>query len=220
MSADARPQWPERQEYGDQPLTREHLTAQPVALFADWFAGAVAAGVQEANGVCLCTNHPDEGPDGRIVLLKDFDSAGFQFFTNYEGSKAAQMALDPRACMVFWWQTLRRQVRIRGTIERLSSQESDSYFASRPRDSQLGAWASSQSQVIASREVLEQRLREVEQRFPEGAGPGVPRPPHWGGYRLVPSQFEFWQGRDSRLHDRFVYRQGPDAGWIVQRLMP
>jgi pyridoxamine 5'-phosphate oxidase len=207
---------PARIEYGRQPFDLAHLSPEPLQLFQEWFSEAIASGQHEVNGVCLCTNDPEEGPDGRIVLLKGYGEAGFSFFTNFESDKGHQLAADPRACLVFWWQPLRRQVRIRGAVERVPEGESEAYFESRPRDSQLGAWASEQSRPVSSRSDLEQRLTQVAARFPET----VPRPPHWGGYRLVPSRIEFWQGRDSRLHDRFIYLRGHDGSWTARRLMP
>jgi pyridoxamine 5'-phosphate oxidase len=208
--------FPERIEYGQSPFDEEHLATEPVEMFRQWFEQAVAAGVAEANGVCLCTSSPEDGPDGRIVLLKGYGESGFSFFTNFESDKARQLEMEPRACMVFWWQALRRQVRVRGSVARLPDQESTEYFQIRPRGSQLGAWASAQSRPVASRADLDRRLLDVEKRFPDV----VPRPPHWGGYLLVPERFEFWQGRDDRLHDRFVYVRGAGAGWVAQRLMP
>ncbi len=209
--------FPERIEYGQQALERQDLLDDPLQLFARWFGEAVASGLPEVNGVCLCTNDPEEGPDGRIVLLKGFETEGFSFFSNYGSSKGRQLEADPRAALVFWWQPLRRQVRIRGAVERLPAADSDDYFASRPRASQLGAWASLQSQPIEGRDRLDQNLQQAESRFPEGQP--VSRPPHWGGYLLRPTRYEFWQGRDSRLHDRFVYTPGAE-GWQIQRLMP
>jgi pyridoxamine 5'-phosphate oxidase len=209
------PLLPARIEYGARLFDREHLAADPLTLFREWFSEAIASGQHEVNGVCLCTVDPLEGPDGRIVLLKGYGESGFSFYTNYESEKSRQLTADPRACLVFWWQALRRQVRIRGDVERVPEDESTSYFDSRPRDSQLGAWASEQSRPVATRAELERRLEDAAARFPEV----VPRPTHWGGYRLIPSKFEFWQGRDNRLHDRFVYRR-EHGEWSAQRLMP
>ena len=207
---------PARIEYGQQPFDLAHLSPEPLQLFQEWFSQAIPSGQHEVNGVCLCTNDPQEGPDGRIVLLKGYGETGFSFFTNFESDKGRQLAADPRACLVFWWQPLRRQVRIRGAVERVPEGESEAYFESRPRDTQLGAWASEQSRPISSRNDLEQRLTQFAARYPET----VPRPAHWGGYRLVPNRYEFWQGRDSRLHDRFVYLRDRDSAWTAQRLMP
>ena len=207
---------PERIEYGQRLFDREHLAVEPFSLFREWFDEAVSAGQGEANGMCLCTHDPEEGPDGRIVLLKGYDSSGFTFFTHHDSSKGRQLAADPRACLVFWWQPLRRQVRVRGPVEMVAEEESDAYFETRPRDSQLGAWASVQSQPVGSREALETRVAEAGERFLAE----VPRPPGWGGYRLTPRSIEFWQGRDSRLHDRFTYRLRDDGSWDIDRLMP
>lgn len=209
---------PARIEYGTRQFDVEELTEEPLELFRRWFSEAVDSGWQEPNGACLCTNDPEGGPDGRIVLLKGYDAEGFSFFTNFKSKKGEQLAVDPRGCMVFWWQPLRRQVRIRGMVQAVSEEESSEYFASRPRGSQLGAWVSEQSRPIADRSALEQRVMDVESRF---LGEGVvPRPPHWGGYRLVPQEIEFWQGRDSRLHDRFLYRLEEGGQWSVRRLQP
>jgi pyridoxamine 5'-phosphate oxidase len=209
-------QLPDRLEYGQRRFEEADLTPDPLTLFGQWFSEAIASGQPEVNGMCLCTNDPEEGPDGRIVLLKGYGTSGFTFFTNYESSKGRQLAADPRASLVFWWQPLRRQVRIRGVVERLPEEDSTAYFQTRPRETRWGAWASQQSRPIAGRAELEQRLGEVAERYPET----VPRPPHWGGYLLAPRQMEFWQGRDSRLHDRFLYRLSPEGRWEVQRLMP
>lgn len=207
---------PGRVEYGDRLFDREHLAAEPMELFREWFSEAVSEGLPEANGMCLCTSDPGEGPDGRIVLLKGYSETGFTFFTHFSSAKGRHLADDPRACLVFWWQPLRRQVRVRGRVERVADEESDDYFQSRPRESQVGAWASAQSQPIDSRETLEARVAEASERYPLE----VPRPPGWGGFRLLPDSVEFWQGRDSRLHDRFLYRRAEDGSWSVQRLMP
>lgn len=205
----------ERIEYGDRALSRSDLGDCPLKLARQWLEEATREGIPEANGVCLSTVSRDGCPDSRVVLVKEFDSAGPIFYTNYEGRKGKQLEAEPRAGMVFWWQSLRRQVRLSGQVEKVSGECSDAYFATRPREAQLGAWASLQSRPMESRRELDERLAEVAKRFPDE----VPRPPHWGGYRLLPQRVEFWQGRNSRLHDRFVFeKNGRD--WSVQRLMP
>lgn len=207
---------PGRVEYGDRLFDTEHLAGEPMSLFREWFGEAVAEGLPEANALCLCTTDPEEGPDGRIVLLKGYDDSSFTFFTHFASNKGRHLAADPRASLVFWWQPLRRQIRVRGRVEKVADQESDEYFQSRPRESQLGAWASAQSQPVESRQALESRVRQAAASYPDA----VPRPPGWGGYRLVPESIEFWQGRDSRLHDRFLYRKAEDGSWSASRLMP
>jgi pyridoxamine 5'-phosphate oxidase len=177
---------------------------------------AIHAGLHEPNAMTLATATPEGLPSARIVLLKGFDERGFTFFSNYDSRKGRELAENPTAALVFFWVQLERQVRIEGQVERVTDQESDAYHASRPRGSQLGAWTSWQSEVIAGREVLEERLHEFTERFGEGP---VPRPPHWGGYRLVPEVIEFWQSRPNRLHDRLRYRKTA-GGWIIERLSP
>lgn len=206
---------PERTEYGTNTLEREDLLEDPIELFDIWFEGAVAAGVPEPNGFCLCTADPEVGGEGRILLMKGYGVEGFSFFTNYESDKARQLGHESRASMVFWWQALRRQVRIRGQVEKLPGDASDEYFSTRPRSSQLGAWASKQSTAVGSRLELQNRYEEAESQFPDS----VTRPPFWGGYLLRPEKIEFWQGRNSRLHDRFVYRWSSQR-WDIERLMP
>jgi pyridoxamine 5'-phosphate oxidase len=207
---------PERIEYGDKELNREDLESDPMMVFREWMQAAVDAEVGEANAVCLCTADEAGHPDGRIVLLKGIEDEGLLFYTNYGSRKGRQLDQSPHATLVSWWEPLRRQVRISGRVEKCLPEESDAYFASRPRQSRLGAWASEQSAPVASREMLQERLNDVDERF----GSEVPRPERWGGYRLVPSRFEFWQGRDSRLHDRFEYLADPNGGWLIRRLMP
>lgn len=207
---------PDPIQYGDRSLEREHLAAEPLSLFREWMSEAVDAGIPEANAVCLCTVDSRGDPDARIVLVKDVSELGLTFYTNYESAKGRQLEAHRQAAMVFFWQPLRRQVRLRGSVAKISSDESDSYYSSRPRDSQLGAWASEQSRELVERAVLEDRVEEFARRFPEQ----VPRPAHWGGFRLAPDRVEFWQGRDNRLHDRFVYRRADPEGWSIARLMP
>ena len=208
---------PGRSEYGDRALHREDLAENPLTSFKAWFEEAVDAQIPEANAVCLCTMDEEGYPDGRMVLLKGLDEHSLFFYTNYESRKGRQLGALQRAAMVFWWEPLKRQVRLSGSVGRLEPQVSDEYFASRPRESQLGAWASLQSEVLPERSILTRRLQEMDERF---AGQ-VPRPQNWGGYRLTPRRVEFWQGRTSRLHDRFVYTLSSEQGiWSLDRLMP
>jgi pyridoxamine 5'-phosphate oxidase len=194
------------------------LADDPVAQFRAWFDEAVECGVHEVEAVVVSTVGADGLPSSRHVLLKGLDG-GFVFYTNYESRKGRELAAHPTAALCFPWKELNRQVRVVGPVEKVSPEQSDAYFATRPRDSQLGAWASHQSEVLTGRHVLEDRLAEMELRF---AGAEVPRPPHWGGYRVVPWEVEFWQGRPSRLHDRFLYTHDGAAptGWRLDRLSP
>ncbi len=205
------------EEYSGPPLNREELSADPIEQFGSWFADAEAAEPRLPEGMVLATADDRGQPSTRTVLLKSFDSSGFVFFTNYKSRKAAEIATNPRAALLFWWRELERQVRIEGIVAMVSAEESDDYFSTRPRGSQLAAWASEQSRVIESREVLSERMEELTRRYAEAP---VPRPPHWGGYRLTPHQIEFWQGRPDRLHDRFVYRRRAGGAWEIQRLAP
>jgi len=196
-------------------LEREDLDPDPVALFRRWFEEAARAGVEEPNAMTLATADRQGRPSARTVLLKAFDAHGFVFATNYRSRKGLELEANPRAALVFLWKPLERQVRIEGRVERCAEGESDLIFAGRPRGAQLGAWASRQSVVIAGRDELVHRLREVERRFPDN----VARPEFWGGYRLAAEAIEFWQGRDHRLHDRFRYLR--EAGrWRIDRLAP
>lgn len=192
------------------------LQPDPVEMFRRWFAFAKKARLHQPNALCIATATPEGAPSSRMVLLKGFDERGFVFYTNYESRKGGELAVNQKAAMLFFWSELHRQVRIEGTITQVTREESERYFHSRPRGSQLGAWASHQSRPLASREELMQREKEFEQKY---AGQDVPLPPYWGGFRLVPRTFEFWQGRAYRLHDRFVYTRSA-AGWLTQRLSP
>jgi pyridoxamine 5'-phosphate oxidase len=197
------------------PLRRSDLAPDPVDQFGAWYGEAEAI-VPLADAVCLATVHPDGGADARMVLVKGHDHDGFRFHTSYASAKAEQLAVARRAALVFYWRELNRQVRARGTVERLSASESDRYFETRPRERQLGAWASPQSQPIRDRAELDARVAEAAERFAEQA---VPRPGSWGGYLLRHDEVEFWQGQVGRLHDRFRYRrEGP--GWALERLAP
>ncbi len=205
-----------RKEYSTRGLGKEDLKADPIEQFSLWFAQAAELGYPEPNAMSLATVDETGMPWQRIVLLKQVDQAGFVFFTNYQSRKGRQLAENARASLLFPWITLERQVIIQGTVEKSTAAESLEYFQSRPRDSQIGAWVSNQSEVIPDRAYLEARLAEVRERLDGGP---VPLPPYWGGYRLIPSSIEFWQGGAARLHDRFFYQRG-DSGWSVERLSP
>jgi pyridoxamine 5'-phosphate oxidase len=197
------------------PLRRSDLDQDPIVQFGAWFRRArEEAPLPEA--MTLATVDADGAPDARMVLLKGFDERGFRFFTNHASAKGRQLQAGPRAALVLYWRELDRQVRVRGPVERLAEEESDAYFATRPRDSQLGAWASPQSERLPDRDQLDRQVAEHEARF---AGDEVPRPPHWGGFLLRPAQIEFWQGQVGRLHDRFRYTRSGD-GWEIERLAP
>jgi pyridoxamine 5'-phosphate oxidase len=198
-------------------LTKSNVDANPIRQFQTWFDEVRDSGVsdQDATSMTLATATTDGRPSARIVLLKSFDDQGFVFFTNYESQKGKELNENPRASLLFYWSELWRQVRIEGEVEKISAAESERYFQSRPLGSRLGAWASIQSEVIDHREALEARFAELQKRF----GEDVPRPEHWGGYRLKPNSIEFWQGRDNRLHDRLRYRR-EDGAWVIERLAP
>ncbi len=199
-------------------LARGDLSSDPVEQFARWFADAEAEPrIIFAEAVCLSTLGPDSTPEGRMVLLKHFDERGFVFYTNLESGKGRSLIAHPKAGMTFYWQPLGRQVRIRGTVEPIAPEEADAYFATRPRGSRIGAWASDQSRDLATRALLEDRLRTLEERF---AAAAVPRPPHWSGFRVVADAIEFWQEGRSRLHDRFVYERDAPGAWVRRRLYP
>jgi pyridoxamine 5'-phosphate oxidase len=192
------------------------LQADPVEMFRRWFAFAKKARLHQPHAFSIATATPDGAPSSRMVLLKGFDERGFVFYTNYESRKGGELAVNQKAALLFFWSELHRQVRIEGTISKVSREESERYFHSRPRGSQLGAWASHQSRPLASREELMQREKGFEAKY---TGQEVPLPPYWGGFRITPTRFEFWQGRTYRLHDRFIYTRAV-AGWQTQRLSP
>jgi pyridoxamine 5'-phosphate oxidase len=208
-----------RREYTRAGLREAEAHPDPTEQFRKWFEEAVAANLYEPNAMTLATSTPDGRPSARVVLLKGFDERGFVFYTNYEGRKARELEKNPNCALVFYWGELERQVRVEGRAGRVSKGESDVYYGSRPRGSQLGAWASAQSRPAPDREALEERLRGLEAEY-EGRRE-VPRPPFWGGYRIVPEEMEFWQGRENRLHDRLLYRRRESGGgWRIERLQP
>ena len=206
-----------RKDYMLRGIDEAQMDRDPIRQFQVWFDAAVNAEHPEPNAMTVASASPDGAPSARMTLLKGLDERGFVFYTNYESRKGAELTANPRAALVFFWVLLERQVRIEGRVERVTPEESDAYFHSRPEGSQLGAWASAQSQVIASRESLEQAYRQLEQTY---AGREIPRPPHWGGFRIVPQRIEFWQGRPSRLHDRIRYTREPSGEWRMERLAP
>lgn len=205
-----------RKEYSEVGLHRKDLHEQPVEQFAGWFAQAVECGLHEPNAMTLATVDVGGMPFQRTVLLKYFDDQGFVFFTNYASRKARQIESNPMVCLLFPWITMERQVIIQGRAEKISTAESLRYFASRPRESQIGAWVSNQSETITSRKFLMQKLAEIREKFSHGE---IPLPSFWGGYRVVPTSIEFWQGGPARLHDRFLYRKQADD-WEIERLSP
>jgi len=197
-------------------LSKASADPNPIQQFKRWYDEAIAAGIPEPDAMTLATATKAGKPSARIVLLKSFDERGFVFYTNYESRKARELAENPYACLVAYWLAVKRQVRIEGTVEKISERESDDYFRTRPLGSKLGAWASNQSEIVENRESLERRFAELAKRY----GDDVPRPPHWGGYRLRPSSMEFWQGRENRLHDRLRYDLQENGRWLIERLGP
>jgi pyridoxamine 5'-phosphate oxidase len=202
--------------YAQSKLDEDTIHPDPIQQFQAWFDQACAANILEPNAMTLATATPSGVPSARIVLLKGLDDRGFVFYTNYDSRKGQELEANAHAALVFWWGALERQVRVEGRVEKVSDRETQDYFHSRPHESQLGAWASEQSQVIPNREVLEQRLADLAQQYQDQP---VPRPPHWGGFRVIPHQLEFWQGRPSRLHDRLRY-QLHNGTWKLDRLAP
>ncbi len=206
-----------RKDYMLQTLLEQDMAPDPYQQFGRWWADALKSDISEVNAMTLATASLQGIPDARIVLLKEYTEKGFVFFTNYESDKGAQLKENPNACLVFFWKELERQVRITGSVEKISAEDSDAYFYSRPVESRVGAWASPQSTVIAGRHIIEANVIKLKQEF---EGKPVIRPPHWGGYIVMPHAIEFWQGRPSRLHDRFQYKIQDGGGWSLNRLAP
>jgi pyridoxamine 5'-phosphate oxidase len=206
-----------RRDYALMSLSEGDVDADPIVQFTRWFEQALAGEITEPNAMTVATATRDGVPSARMVLLKGFDERGFVFYTNYESQKGRELAENPVAALVFHWVELHRQVRVAGVVERVSAEESDAYFQSRPRGSRLGAWVSHQSAVLTGREELEVRLAALVAQYGEGE---IPLPPYWGGYRVIPASVEFWQGRPSRLHDRLRYSRQPDDSWRIERLSP
>ncbi len=205
-----------RKEYTREGLDTSKASPDALLQFKHWFEEALKAELPEPNAMHLATVSPEGQPSGRIVLLKGLDNMGFVFYTNYSSNKGQQLAANPLASLTFFWAELERQVRIEGSVEKVSEEEATQYFHSRPHTSQLGAWASPQSQAIPDRKTLEDNFKSLTEQYAEGE---VPKPPHWGGYRLVPQKIEFWQGRPSRLHDRLLYEKEGNT-WKISRLAP
>lgn len=206
-----------RADYTKAALRSADLAADPFVQFEQWFRQAEECEVDEPNAMCLATVSPDGQPSTRVVLLKAFSEKGLVFYTNYESRKAVELDANPRVSANFLWLPLQRQVNVTGRVERVSKVEALKYFISRPFASRLGAWSSPQSQVITSRQILEAKLDQMKRKFADGE---VPLPDNWGGYRIVPETFEFWQGGSGRLHDRFMYQQSEDGQWAPERLAP
>lgn len=207
-----------REDYQQATLELEDAHANPIIQFERWFEEAVAAKVKEPNAMTLATANAEGRPSARIVLLKGFDANGFVFYTNYESKKGQELLQNPQAALVFSWLELEKQIRIEGKVEKLSETASTQYFQSRPKGSQIGAWVSPQSQIIESRNSLEEKVTALNKKYQDQDT--LPKPDHWGGYLLQPDLIEFWQGRSSRLHDRVLYKLSADSQWYKQRLAP
>lgn len=206
-----------RKDYTLQGLSIFDVSSNPFIQFKQWFDQALTAQLPEPNAMTLATATPEGQPSARMVLLKDFDERGFVFYTNYNSQKGQELAENPQASLVFWWAELERQVRISGRVEKVSENESDEYFDSRPFNSRLGAWVSHQSEVIESREILEERMEKLQTQY---QNQDIKRPRHWGGLRVIPTEIEFWQGRSNRLHDRLLYSRTDGGSWKIARLSP
>ena len=205
-----------RKDYRLLSFDEKDADANPTKQFSRWWDEAVESKVEEVNAMTLATSTQNGKPSARIVLLKDFDDRGFIFFTNYESHKGKELNENPFAALVFFWKEIERQIRIEGSIEKVSSEESDNYFFSRPEGSRIGAWASPQSNIIPNRDLLNDNVEKFTSEFKNN----IPRPPHWGGYRVIPKLIEFWQGRSNRLHDRLQYTKTTNGSWKVDRLAP
>ncbi len=205
-----------RQDYRLHSLEENDIAADPIEQFVRWWADAINSEIFEVNAMTLATSTKEGKPSARIVLLKGYDEKGFVFYTNYESHKGNELAENPYAALVFFWKEIERQVRIEGVVEKISAAESDAYFFSRPEGSRIGAWASPQSTVIENRDLLETNAKYYTAEFKNS----IPRPPHWGGYRVMPLKMEFWQGRSNRLHDRIQYTKTTEGSWKAERLAP
>ena len=206
-----------REDYREDGLLEADVLRNPLKQFEQWMQEAIEAGIHQPNAMTVATATAEGAPSARILLLKEVTEEGFVFYTNYQSAKGKVMEKNPRVALVFLWLPLARQIRVEGVVKKTSASDSDAYFGTRPRGSQIGAWASTQSEVVASREILEDQFARIEQTY---EGDDVPRPDHWGGYVLVPELVEFWQGRPSRLHDRIRYRKDEEDKWLIERLSP
>ncbi|MGG9970642.1 pyridoxamine 5'-phosphate oxidase [Ferruginibacter sp. SUN002] len=206
-----------RKDYQQHTLTEKDVSQDPLQQFGQWWDDAIKSEIDEVNAMTLATVKSDGTPSARIVLLKGFDERGFTFYTNYNSNKGKELDEGKKACLVFFWKELERQIRITGITERVSEKESDAYFNSRPEASKIGAWSSPQSLPIFNRDVIEENVVKFKEQF---SNDPIPRPPHWGGYIVKPTTVEFWQGRPSRLHDRILYTLQEDGGWKIERLAP